>query len=158
MRQNGSWLVAVLLTTALVGVGAPLAAASAPGQTPPPAPPKVVKIKVGDNFFKPKKLTITAGTTVRWKNAGRVLHDEQGQPLRDRSAPGRFQVRVHVHQARHLQVLLLVPRRARRRAVGSDQGEGSAADHRPDAAPECGGVFIRELRRRDTLRRDPRTR
>ena len=75
MRQNGSWLVAVLLTTALVGVGAPLAAASAPGQTPPPAPPKVVKIKVGDNFFKPKKLTITAGTTVRWKNAGRVLHD-----------------------------------------------------------------------------------
>jgi len=70
-----SWLVATFACVALVAVGAPIAAASGPEQTPPAPKPKVLKVKVGDNFFKPKKATITAGTTVRWTNVGRVLHN-----------------------------------------------------------------------------------
>ena len=74
MSSRTPWFVAVVVSVALLGVGAPIAAASDPAQAPPPKP-KVLKIKVGDNFFKPKKATITAGTRVRWTNIGRVLHN-----------------------------------------------------------------------------------
>ena len=32
-------------------------------------------VKVGDNYFKPKKLTVTAGDTITWKWVGSAIHD-----------------------------------------------------------------------------------
>jgi plastocyanin len=32
------------------------------------------KVEVGDNFFKPQELEITAGTKVKWTNTGKILH------------------------------------------------------------------------------------
>lgn len=34
-----------------------------------------VKVEAGDNYYKPKKLKVVAGTTVRWVNVGRVDHN-----------------------------------------------------------------------------------
>src|SRR5262245_33846929 len=31
-------------------------------------------VSVGDNFFKPPNITITAGDTIRWKNNGQSIH------------------------------------------------------------------------------------
>jgi plastocyanin len=36
---------------------------------------KKVKIKVGDNYFKPKKITVTVGDTVTFKWIGTAVHD-----------------------------------------------------------------------------------
>lgn len=59
------------------------AVVSASAQTPPPTTPSSApapkpvtkKVDTGDNFFKPQKLKITVGSTVRWKNTGRSLHN-----------------------------------------------------------------------------------
>jgi plastocyanin len=50
-----------------LGAGA-LATMPAGAQSDPTA-------KVGDNYFKPKKLTVTAGDKVTWKWVGSALHD-----------------------------------------------------------------------------------
>lgn len=34
----------------------------------------VVNISVGDNFYKPKAVTIQVGQSIKWKNAGAVAH------------------------------------------------------------------------------------
>ncbi len=44
-------------------------------QTYPVAGPKKVKVKVGDNYFKPKKLTIVVGDTVNFVWIGAAIHD-----------------------------------------------------------------------------------
>ncbi len=36
--------------------------------------PAVVKVSVGDNFYKPKSLTIKRGQSVSWRNEGAVAH------------------------------------------------------------------------------------
>ena len=36
--------------------------------------PAVVKVSIGDNFYKPKDLTIRRGQSVSWRNAGAVAH------------------------------------------------------------------------------------
>jgi len=33
------------------------------------------KVEVGDNFFKPQDLEVTAGTKVTWTNEGKTLHN-----------------------------------------------------------------------------------
>jgi plastocyanin len=39
-------------------------------------PKKVkVKVKVGDNYFKPKKVTVVVGNKVVWKWIGTAIHD-----------------------------------------------------------------------------------
>ena len=60
---GGVALVAVTVAGPVAGASTPTAAAG----------PKTT-ISVGDNFFKPKTVTITEGTTVVWKNKGKVLH------------------------------------------------------------------------------------
>jgi len=35
----------------------------------------IVHVRVVDNVFKPKKLTVLPGTTVRWTNRGRTEHN-----------------------------------------------------------------------------------
>ena len=57
-------LVAVLLVVGAFAVAAGVAAA---------AGPKTVSL--GDNFFKPTKVTVTAGTTVMWKWTGGNTHN-----------------------------------------------------------------------------------
>ena len=38
------------------------------------AVPAVVEVSIGDNFYKPKDLTIKRGQTVKWRNGGAVAH------------------------------------------------------------------------------------
>jgi plastocyanin len=64
---------ALLASAALTWVLGPTpGGADAPSQAPPPT---VVKVKVGDNFYKPKTVRVPAGTTIRWKNVGNVAHN-----------------------------------------------------------------------------------
>ncbi len=35
----------------------------------------VIDVRIGDNFFRPKRIRVRAGTTVRWRNAGRNEHN-----------------------------------------------------------------------------------
>jgi plastocyanin len=43
-------------------------------QTQQEAVPAVVKVSVGDNFYKPKSLTIKRGQSISWRNQGAVAH------------------------------------------------------------------------------------
>ncbi len=36
--------------------------------------PAVVKVSIGDNFYKPKALTIRRGQSISWRNEGAVAH------------------------------------------------------------------------------------
>lgn len=54
-----------------VGVFAPAPA----GASTAAASTGSAKIQVGDNFFKPDTLEVTAGTKVTWTNGGKVLHN-----------------------------------------------------------------------------------
>jgi plastocyanin len=38
------------------------------------AVPAVVKVSIGDNFYKPKDLTIKRGQSISWRNEGAVAH------------------------------------------------------------------------------------
>ena len=38
------------------------------------AVPAVVNVSIGDNFYKPKDLTIKVGQSVKWRNDGAVAH------------------------------------------------------------------------------------
>jgi plastocyanin len=78
--RNRTAIVAACAISAALFFGA-IAVASA--QTPPPTTPSSVPalkpitktVDTGDNFFKPKTLKITVGSTVKWKNTGRSLHN-----------------------------------------------------------------------------------
>lgn len=59
---------ALALGVGLAGVGP--ASAAAPGTSSGSA-----SVKVGDNYFKPTELEVTAGTKVTWKNEGKILHN-----------------------------------------------------------------------------------
>jgi plastocyanin len=56
---------AVSATIALGAVGVAPAGAQSSGSG---------QVTVGDNFFKPADVEVTAGTKVTWKNTGKVLH------------------------------------------------------------------------------------
>ena len=49
-------------------------AAEEPAATQQEAIPAVVKVAVGDNFYKPKDLTIKRGQSISWRNEGAVAH------------------------------------------------------------------------------------
>jgi plastocyanin len=38
-------------------------------------PERVVDVRIGDNYFRRKKIRVRPGTTVRWRNAGRDEHN-----------------------------------------------------------------------------------
>ena len=46
----------------------------------------VKKIKIGDNYFKPKKATVIVGDTVKWKFTGTAIHDV----VSDKKNPEKF--------------------------------------------------------------------
>ena len=54
----------------------PAAATATPTATPTPqeAVPAVVKVSIGDNFYKPKTLTVVRGQSISWRNGGGVAH------------------------------------------------------------------------------------
>ena len=49
-------------------------AAEEPAATQQEAIPAVVKVSVGDNFYKPKDLTIKRGQSISWRNEGAIAH------------------------------------------------------------------------------------
>jgi plastocyanin len=64
-------VAAAVFVAALTGTAG--AAPPAPARTPPQA--AVTKsIKVGDNFYKPQTVEVTAGTKIKWTNKGHVTH------------------------------------------------------------------------------------
>ena len=36
--------------------------------------PAVVSVSIGDNFYKPKEVTIQVGQSIKWRNSGAVAH------------------------------------------------------------------------------------
>jgi len=62
-------LVVSVVVLAASGALGPLANAPAGAQSSGSG-----KVTVGDNYFKPGDLEITAGTKVTWKNTGKILH------------------------------------------------------------------------------------
>ena len=67
-------LVALLLTGCGGGDDNDTTAAEEPAATQQEAIPAVVKVAVGDNFYKPKDLTIKRGQSISWRNEGAVAH------------------------------------------------------------------------------------
>jgi plastocyanin len=49
-------------------------AATPSAPTQQEAVPAVVKVSIGDNFYKPKDLTIKRGQSISWRNQGAVAH------------------------------------------------------------------------------------
>jgi plastocyanin len=70
-----------------VGAGGP-----APVQTTQPAAPSAQQaiIKIGDDFFTPTGLSVTAGTTVTWVHTGKVSHNVSSVEL-----PGIHSATLH---------------------------------------------------------------
>lgn len=51
-----------------------LAVASCSSDSTGPAPSGTTTVTLGDNFFGPPNVTVTAGTTVKWTNGGSSSH------------------------------------------------------------------------------------
>ncbi len=71
--------VVALVALALTGCGDDdndndTTAAEEPAATQQEAIPAVVKVSVGDNFYKPKNLTIKRGQSISWRNEGAIAH------------------------------------------------------------------------------------
>ncbi len=67
-------LVALLLTGCGGDDDKDTTAAEEPATTQQEAIPAVVKVAVGDNFYKPKDLAIKRGQSISWRNEGAVAH------------------------------------------------------------------------------------
>jgi plastocyanin len=52
----------------------PASTATTATETQQEAVPAVVKVSIGDNFYKPKNLTIKRGQSISWHNDGAVAH------------------------------------------------------------------------------------
>ena len=50
------------------------APATTPAKTQQETVPAVVKVSIGDNFYKPKDVTIRRGQSISWRNGGAVAH------------------------------------------------------------------------------------
>ena len=72
--KHRSRTVAAAVAAATLAVGVGLAAAPA-GAAAPAQTSGTAKVSVGDNFYKPDAIEITAGTKVTWKNNGKILHN-----------------------------------------------------------------------------------
>ena len=69
MTRAGAVIVGTVACSVLAALGAGSAGASVSAQTSGTG-----KVTVGDNFFKPDDVEVTAGTKVTWTNKGKILH------------------------------------------------------------------------------------
>jgi plastocyanin len=81
MVTTGVALVALLATgcgddddDGTTKASAPPSTSSTPTATQQEAIPAVVKVSIGDNFYKPKTLDIRRGQSISWRNQGAVAH------------------------------------------------------------------------------------
>jgi plastocyanin len=81
MRSRSAAGVVALVTVLLAGCGgdgnddkSTTPSAPADTATQQGAVPAVVKVSIGDNFYKPKDLTIKRGQSISWRNQGAVAH------------------------------------------------------------------------------------
>jgi plastocyanin len=81
MRLRAAAAACALLAVLLAACGGEdsedkTSTASAPADTATQqeAVPAVVKVSIGDNFYKPKDLTIKRGQSISWRNQGAVAH------------------------------------------------------------------------------------
>jgi plastocyanin len=81
MVTTGVALVALLATGCgddddggTTKASAPPSTSSTPTATQQEAIPAVVKVSIGDNFYKPKTLDIRRGQSISWRNQGAVAH------------------------------------------------------------------------------------
>ena len=92
-RARKTKLACVVAVVGALAAMLPLAGAVPAAARPRGQAGTTVKVTVGDNFFKPKTITIVAGTTVRWVNKGHNLHDikpNKGKKFGlDRLPPGK---------------------------------------------------------------------
>ncbi|MFM8303093.1 MAG: cupredoxin domain-containing protein [Actinomycetota bacterium] len=72
-RTTAATMAVVALVLGGLGVG-PASAAETTSTTTTKSKAKAA-VTVGDNFFKPSELEVTAGTKVTWKNKGKILHN-----------------------------------------------------------------------------------
>ena len=115
------------LVLAMLGVVAPLAVAAPAGAGTHTQAGTTVKINVGDNFFKPKALTIAAGTTVKWTNRGRSVHSvtpNKGSKFGEDTLRPDTDYSFTFKEPGHLSLLLHLPRRSGRRPAWDDHGDG----------------------------------
>ena len=66
---------AAAVATAVLALGLGALAGAPAGAAAPTQTSGKATVEVGDNFFEPDELEITAGTKVTWKNEGKVLHN-----------------------------------------------------------------------------------
>jgi plastocyanin len=81
LRRRGA-VAALAVAVAATGVvsSTPTGAQVEPAAVPDPTlelkpPERVVDVRIGDNYFRRKKIRVRPGTTVRWRNAGRNEHN-----------------------------------------------------------------------------------
>jgi plastocyanin len=81
MRSRSAAGVVALVTVLMAGCGgdgnddkSTTPSAPADTATQQEAVPAVVKVSIGDNFYKPKDLTIKRGQSISWRNQGAVAH------------------------------------------------------------------------------------
>jgi plastocyanin len=68
-------LAIAALVAAVVAAGLAESAPVPAGAKEPAPGDGVVEVRLGENFYKPKRVTIPAGTTVEWRNEGRNRHN-----------------------------------------------------------------------------------
>ena len=109
--MNRSRRIAAAATLSL-GVAALAIAPVAAQDTTTTSPKTVIKVKVDDNVYKPKKLTVYVGDTVQWKWTGSANHDvvvkkgpqkfksklkAKGKFTRTLAEPGKYRIHCTIH-------------------------------------------------------------
>ena len=72
--RGAAALALVALLAAGCGDDDDQAASATATATEQEAVPAIVKVSIGDNFYKPTDVTIRRGQSIRWKNDGAVPH------------------------------------------------------------------------------------
>jgi len=75
MMQRLTRTIAVTVGAASLALGGGLAGAGPVSAAAPAQSSGKASVAIGDNYFKPADLEVTAGTKVTWKNGGKILHN-----------------------------------------------------------------------------------
>jgi plastocyanin len=75
MRSRITRTIATAATVGALALGVGATSVGTAGASTAAQTSGTAKVEVGDNFFKPQDLEVTAGTKVTWRNEGKVLHN-----------------------------------------------------------------------------------